>query len=77
MSDSTTPTPAASSLFDSLKGLFDKVTEDYTKARNGNQAAGTRVRSVMQDIRKTAKAVRDEMLEFREKSKAAKPSKKS
>lgn len=78
MSDATTPTPVtASTLFDTLKGLLTKVEDDYAKARSGNQAAGTRVRSVMQEIRKTAKTVRDEMLEFREKSRTTKPSKKS
>jgi len=73
MSDS----PTTATLFETLKGLLTKTEEDYAKARGGNQAAGTRVRSVMQEIRKTAKSVRDEMLEFRGKAKAEKPAKPS
>lgn len=64
------------SLFETLKNLLTTTEEDYTKAVGGNQAAGTRVRSVMQEIRKTAKSLRDEMLSFREKSKSTKSNKK-
>jgi len=64
-------------LFDGLKGLLTKVEGDYVKAQEGNQAAGTRVRSVMQEVRKAAKTVRDEMLALREKARAEKPAKAS
>lgn len=67
---------APTTLFETLKSLLTKTEEDYTKAVSGNQAAGTRVRSVMQEIRKAAKSLRDEMLTFREKAKSAKPNKK-
>lgn len=68
--------PTNATVYETLKGLLAKVEDDYAKAKGGNQAAGTRVRSVMQEIRKTAKSLRDEMLECREKAKTEKPSKK-
>lgn len=58
--------PVTTTLLETLKGLLTKVEDDYAKARGGNKAAGTRVRGVMQEVRNTAKALRDEMLQFRE-----------
>lgn len=72
MSDAPT-TPET--LFSTLEALVAKAKEDYTKAREGNQAAGTRCRGTMQEVRKTAKLVRDEMLEHRNKAKESKASK--
>ena len=72
MSDTPVTTP-----FDGLKGLLTTVEEDHKKAQEGNQAAGTRVRSVMQEVRKAAQVVRKEMLALREKARAEKPAKVS
>lgn len=64
-------------LFEELKGLLAQAEGDYAKAREGNQAAGTRVRKVMQNIRNTAKSLRDEIITYRDKSRAARAEKVS
>ena len=52
--------------YETLKRLIAEVEEDVIKAiRNSNKAAGTRVRKVMQDIKKAAQAVRIKILETR------------
>ena len=49
----------------SLKDLLGKITSDLHKAEGGNKAAGTRVRKQMQDIKQSAQAVRNKILEIR------------
>jgi hypothetical protein len=52
--------------YEALKKLVADVEEDVIKAvKNNNKAAGTRVRKVMQDIKKAAQAVRIKVLEAR------------
>jgi len=52
--------------YEALKKLVADVEEDVIKAvRNNNKAAGTRVRKVMQEIKKAAQAVRIKVLEAR------------
>jgi hypothetical protein len=52
--------------YETLKRLIAEVEEDVIKAiKNGNKAAGTRVRKVMQDIKKAAQTVRIKILETR------------
>mgnify|MGYP001791431106 CR=1 FL=1 len=53
--------------FDQLKTIIASVEEDIAKAEGGNKAAGTRVRSAMQEIKNTAQEIRKQVLEFREK----------
>ena len=52
--------------FESLKQLIVEIEEDIRKAEGGNKAAGTRVRKQMQEIKNTAQAVRQKVLELRE-----------
>lgn len=54
-----------------LKHLVDEVHDDVLKALGGNKAAGTRVRKVMQDIKATAQAVREKILEIRNEEEGA------
>ncbi len=54
--------------FDQLKTIIASVEEDIAKAEGGNKAAGTRVRSAMQEIKNTAQEIRKQVLEFREKA---------
>jgi len=51
--------------FDRLKALVVQVEEDMAKAEQGNKAAGTRVRKMMQDIKGAAQEVRLKILETR------------
>ena len=52
--------------YEALKQLVADVEEDVIKAvRNGNKAAGTRVRKQMQMIKKAAQEVRNRVLEIR------------
>ncbi len=55
--------------FETIEKLIADVKEDYQKAVGGNQAAGTRVRKAMQDIKEAAQAVREKILEVRNASK--------
>jgi hypothetical protein len=57
--------------FDSLKKLVAQAEEDLAKAEGGNKAAGTRVRTTMQDIKNAAQEIRQKILELRD---AGKPS---
>ncbi|MFW5798838.1 MAG: histone H1 [Planctomycetota bacterium] len=52
--------------YERLKALVIAVEDDLLKAQNGNKAAGTRVRKMMQDIKRAAQEVRQEILELRE-----------
>lgn len=49
-----------------LKRMVDEVGEDVLKAVGGNKAAGTRVRKAMQEIKNTAQAIRQKVLEIRD-----------
>lgn len=51
--------------YETLKRLIAEIQEDISKAEGGNKAAGTRVRGVMQDIKKAAQDVRQAILEKR------------
>ncbi len=52
--------------YEALKQLVADIEEDVIKAvKNGNKAAGTRVRKAMQDIKKSAQGVRIKILEAR------------
>ena len=48
--------------YEKLRELIASCEEDYRKAKGGNKAAGTRVRKIMQDLKNTAQAIRQEML---------------
>lgn len=52
--------------FEQLKRLVAEAEEDIRKAEGGNKAAGTRARSAMQEIKKTAQEVRQKILELRD-----------
>jgi hypothetical protein len=51
--------------FETLKKKVAEAEEDLKKAEGGNKAAGTRVRSLMQDIKNSAQEVREKILELR------------
>lgn len=51
--------------YERLKALVIAVEDDLVKARTGNKAAGTRVRKMMQDVKRAAQDVREEMIELR------------
>ena len=51
--------------YEDLKALIVEIEADVSKAEGGNKAAGTRVRKQMQDIKKAAQAVRNNILEIR------------
>lgn len=54
--------------FDQLKSRLAAAEEDLAKAEGGNKAAGTRVRSAMQDIKNLAQDIRKRILELRDTS---------
>ena len=50
------------SRFDDLKGLVDDLEEDFTNFyEKGNNAAGTRVRKAMQNLKGLAQEIRVEV----------------
>ena len=51
--------------YENLKTLIAEIEDDIQKAEGGNKAAGTRVRKQMQQVKQTAQAVRNQILEFR------------
>ncbi|MGD1915373.1 MAG: histone H1 [Phycisphaerales bacterium] len=51
--------------YNQMKQILDSVAEDMEKAQSGNKAAGTRVRSAMQDIKNLAQELRKDVLEMR------------
>mgnify|MGYP000456783314 FL=1 len=53
-------------LLDQMAQMLEPIREDYGKAKGGNKAAGTRVRKTMQDVKKLAQEIRQEMLESRD-----------
>lgn len=58
--------------FDQIKQLVTDCDGDVTKFFEGNNAAGSRVRAVMQNIKKLAQEVRKEVQETKNSRKAAK-----
>ena len=54
--------------FDQLKAKIAAAEEDLAKAEGGNKAAGTRVRSAMQDVKNLAQDIRKRILELRDTS---------
>lgn len=53
-------------LLDQMVQMLESIRDDYSKAKGGNKAAGTRVRKTMQDVKKQAQEIRQEMLESRD-----------
>ena len=51
--------------YEKLKGLVAEIESDINKAEGGNKEAGTRVRKQMQEIKKAAQEVRNNVLELR------------
>lgn len=51
--------------YERIKKLMAEIEEDLRKAEGGNKAAGTRVRSVMMEIKNAAQEVRQQVLEMR------------
>jgi hypothetical protein len=51
--------------YEDLKTMVAEIEDDLNKAESGNNAAGTRVRKQMQQIKKVANAVRSKILELR------------
>jgi hypothetical protein len=50
------------SRFDELKGFVENLEEDFTKFyQKGNKAAGTRVRKGMQELKRKAQDIREEI----------------
>ena len=47
--------------FDQLQNMINDCQGDVTKFVEGNNSAGTRVRKVMQDIKKAAQVIRVEV----------------
>jgi len=51
--------------YEQMKQVLNDIAEDMDKVKAGNKAAGTRVRTAMQDIKNLAQEVRKEVLEMR------------
>lgn len=51
--------------YETLKRLVAEVEDDISKAQGGNKAAGTRVRSAMQEIKNIAQEIRKQVLDMR------------
>jgi Histone H1-like protein Hc1 len=51
--------------YERIEKILADTREDLQKAKGGNQAAGTRVRKAMQDIKEAAQEVREKILETR------------
>jgi hypothetical protein len=60
-------------LYEQLKALVASAEEDVRKAAGGNRTAGTRVRKMMQEIKKKAQDLRMSILEGREGDEPAPP----
>ena len=59
--------------FDQLKSLVDGLEADFSKFYNdGNNAAGTRVRKGMQEMKNLAQEIRLEVQEIKNKEKDGK-----
>jgi hypothetical protein len=72
-SDTQTPeseTSAPTSRFAELQRLVAAMASDFEKFyRDGNKAAGTRVRNAMQELKAFAQTVREEVLTLRNQGK--------
>lgn len=56
--------------FERIKKIIAETEDDLQKAKGGNQAAGTRVRKAMQDVKEAAQEVREKILELRDAKQA-------
>ncbi|HET7819489.1 MAG TPA: histone H1 [Bacteroidia bacterium] len=57
--------------YETLKQLVANMEADVQKFYNGNNAAGTRVRKHLQDVKKACQDMRNEVQEIRESRKEA------
>ena len=57
--------------YETLKQLVAAMDTDVQKFYGGNNAAGTRVRKHLQDVKKACQAMRDEVQEIRGSRKEA------
>ncbi|MFI4917138.1 MAG: histone H1 [Phycisphaerales bacterium JB060] len=51
--------------YEQMKQILDSLADDMDKVKSGNKAAGTRVRTAMQDVKNLAQELRKEVLELR------------
>lgn len=66
----TTESETPTSRFAELQRLVAAMASDFEKFyRDGNKAAGTRVRNAMQELKAFAQTVREEVLSLRNQSK--------
>ena len=55
--------------FDQLRDLVSSLEDDFTKFYDkGNQAAGTRIRKGMQDLKNMAQEIRTEVQDLKNKA---------
>ncbi len=67
----TTTAPPAGDRFEQLKALVAAAEADFNKFyKDGNKAAGTRVRASMQELKNFAQAVRTEVQAMKNEGKA-------
>jgi hypothetical protein len=69
---SETPTPAQVARFTELQALVAGMAADFEKFyKDGNKAAGTRVRLAMQELKTFAQTVRNEVQSIKNEGKPA------
>lgn len=51
--------------YEQMKQILNSIAEDMEKAQSGNKAAGTRVRTAMQEVKNLAQELRKDVLEMR------------
>ena len=51
--------------YEQLVKLVESASDDVEKAEGGNKAAGTRVRKIMQEVKKLAQDIRTGILAYR------------
>ncbi len=61
-----------SQIFETIKQKVAEAQADVTKFSQGNNAAGSRVRKAMQELKSLAQALRQEVLEAKNASKDGK-----
>ena len=61
-----------SQIFETIKQKVAEAEADVTKFTQGNNAAGSRVRKAMQELKQLAQALRQEVLEAKNASKDGK-----
>ena len=61
-----------SKIFESIKQTIAEVESDVSKFYEGNNAAGSRIRKAMQDLKSLAQELRQEVLETRNSRKTEK-----